>query len=159
MLTALLTGLAYVVAAGMVYYGVKGAWELLKIAFRIAKWVIKGIFTMLGAGLEYITSTISELFEPEEIYILPPSQVEGLGGYVQQQINLGNVSTDPEVLEIPRKCVDAARNGEILMVAQGRNHKGEKVLAEPTFVNAEDYEDVIKQAGSRNQIYVKRVKV
>lgn len=137
----------------------QAAWELMKLAVKVAVWVVGSIFTMAAAGVEYVGKTISRLFKPNKVNVIGPKKLKGLGEFIQEEAKKGNVYEDDEVMEFARKCKDAQYNNEALMVAEGEDENGNETLAEPTFVKADDYEDKIKTADNNNQIYVKRIKV
>lgn len=146
-------GVRFVVGVG------QAAWELMKLAVKVAVWVIAGVFTMAAAGVDYVAKTISNLFKPKKVDVIGPKKLKGLGEFIEEQTKNGNVYEDDEVMEFVDKCKKAEQNNEALMVAEGEDESGNETLAEPTFVKADDYEDKIKSADNNNQIYVKRVKV
>lgn len=156
MLTALL---GYVVLAGLVYYGVKGAWELLKFACNAVVWVVGAIFTVVGALLDYITESFEDTpeYEPQAAYI---TKADPLLQFINQQVANNNVHSDPDVLSITRRLQTASRNGENLVLSKVKNAQGEEGIANPIFVKAKKgYEKKIQDALDRGSIYEKKVSV
>lgn len=156
MFTALL---GYVVLAGLVYYGVKGAWELLKFACKAVVWVVGALFTIVGALADYVSDTLEETpeYEPENVYI---TNANPLLEFIQDQEAKGNVHSDGEVLEIKRKLQTASRNGETIIMSKVKDSQGREGIANPKFVKAEKgYESRIQDALDNGQIYEKRIKV
>lgn len=137
----------------------QAAWELMKLAVKVAVWVVGGIFTMAAAGVEYVGKTISKLFTPNKVVFIGPQKLNGLAEFIRKEAEKDHVWVDNETMEFVKKCEDAQYNNEGLMVAEGEDENRNETLADPTFVKADDYEDKIKAADSNNQIYVKRVKV
>ena len=157
MLTALL---GYVVLAGLVYYGVKGAWELLKFACNAVVWVVGALFTVVGALTDYILDTFegNPEYVPESAYV---SKVNPLLDFIQDQEAKGLIDSDGEVLQIKRRLRDAAREGETIIMTKVRNSQGKEGIANPRFVKAErGFESRIQDALDRGQIYEKaKIKV
>ena len=153
------TLLTYVVLAVLVYYGVKGAWELFKFACKAVVWVVGAIFTVVGALTDYIMETLEESpeHEPQAAYV---TKADPLLQFVENQAAKDNIATDPEVLEIKRRLRTASQNGETVVLTKVKNAQGEEGVANPKFVKAErGYEKKIQDALDRGQIYEKRVSV
>ena len=49
-------GVKIAVAAG------KAAWAMIKLACKVALWVVAGVFTMAAAGVDYVISTIKSFW-------------------------------------------------------------------------------------------------
>lgn len=156
MFTALL---GYVVLAGLIYWGVTGAWELLKFACKAVVWIVGAIFTVLGALADYISDTLEETPEhvPEAAYI---TKANPLLEFIEDQEAKGNVHSDGEVLQIKRRLKTASQNGETIIMSKVKDAQGREGVANPKFVKAEKgFESTIQDALDRGQIYEKRVKV
>lgn len=157
MFTALL---GYVVLAGLVYYGVRGAWELLKFACNAVVWVVGAIFTIVGALTDYILDTFEENpdYVPESAYV---TKANPLLEFIQDQEAKGKVHSDGEVLQIKRRLQTASREGETIVMTKVKNSQGEEGIANPRFVKAErGFESRIQDALDRGQIYEKaKIKV
>lgn len=150
---------SYVVLAGLVYYGVKGAWELFKFACKAVVWVVGAIFTVVGALAEYILETFDEApdYEPQAAYI---TKADPLLQFVEQQAARDNIVSGDEVLEIKRRLKTASRNGETVVLTKVKNAQGEEGIANPKFVKAErGYEKKIQEALDRGQMYEQRTRV
>lgn len=150
--------LTYAVLGGLIYYGVRGAWELFKFACRAVVWVVKGIFTIAGALMDYITDTWEEApeYEPQAADVIKPSP---LLEFIQQQEAQGKVEVG-ETIEIKKKLKSATQNGEVLVLSQVKDSEGKVGVANPKFVKAENgFESKIQNALDRGQIYEQKIKV
>lgn len=148
-------GVKIAVAAG------KAAWAMIKIACKVALWVVAGVFTMATAGVDYIVSTIKSFFKPEKIIVVGTEQTDALAEFIGTKIDNGDCTEDEEelLIEMKNRCEQAYNNDEILIVAKGVDENGNETLAEPKFVKADDYDEKIKDADDNGKIYIKKVKI
>lgn len=148
-------GVKIAVAAG------KAAWAMIKIACKVALWVIEGVFTMAKAGVDYVISTIKSFFTPKEVIVVGPTQTDALSQFIGDKIKEGNLKEDEEELlvDMKNRCEQAYYNDEILIVSKGVDENGNETLAEPKFVKADDYDKKIKDADDDGKIYIKKIKI
>ena len=139
----------------------QAAWLMLKLAFKAALWVVAGVFTMAVAGVEYVVDTISDFFTPREVNTLGSRVVLGLGEYINGLLKEGKVAKDDEplLIDMGNKCKEASKKNQALIVSKGINDEGQETLAEPRFVQADDFENKIKEADEKGMIYVKPIKI
>lgn len=148
-------GVKIAVAAG------KAAWAMIKLACKVALWIVSGVFTMVAAGVEYVISTISSFFKPKEVIVVGSNQNDAFAEFLSNKIENGGCTEDEEELLINLKdrCKQAYNNNEVLIVAKGEDENGNETLAEPRFVKADDYDQKIKDADNNGKIYIKKIKV
>lgn len=149
-------GVKIAVAAG------KAAWAMIKIACKVALWVIEGVFTMAEAGVDYVISTIKSFFTPKEVIVVGPSQNDAFSDFLNQKIENGEYNGNDEetmLINLKDRCEQAYYNDEILIVSKGVDENGNEALAEPKFVKADDYDEKIKEADDEGKIYIKKIKI
>ena len=148
-------GVKIAVAAG------KAAWAMIKLACKVALWVVAGVFTMAAAGVDYVISTIKSFFKPKEVIVVGPNQNDAFAEFLDDKIKNGDCAEDEEelLIDLKNRCEQAANNDEVLIVAKGEDENGNETLAEPKFVKADDYDEKIKDADNNGKIYIKKVKI
>lgn len=148
-------GVKIVVAVGM------ATWAMLKIACKAALWIVKGVFTMAEAGLDYVISTISKIFKPNAAEVVTGKTIVDLKNFIDQKYEEGNCTVEEgEILvDMSNRLKNAYDNDEALIIARGEDEEGNETLAEPKFVKADDYDVRIKDAGNNGKIYVKKVRI
>lgn len=148
-------GVKIAVAAG------KAAWAMIKLACKVALWIVIGVFTMAVAGVDYVISTISSFFKPKEIIVVGPNQNDAFAEFLSNKIENGDCTKDEEelLIDMKNRCKQAHNNNEVLIVAKGEDENGNETLAEPKFVKADDYDEKIKDADNSGKIYIKKVKL
>ena len=148
-------GVKIAVAAG------KAAWAMIKLACKVALWIVIGVFTMAVAGVDYVTSTISSFFKPKGIIVVGPNQNDAFAEFISSKIENGDCTEDEEelLIDMKNRCKQAHNNNEVLIVAKGEDENGNETLAEPKFVKADDYDEKIKDADNSGKIYIKKVKL
>lgn len=148
-------GVKIAVAAG------EAAWAMIKLACKVALWIVSGIFTMAAAGVEYVISTIKSFFKPKEVIVVGRNQNDALAEFISNRVENGGCTEDEEELLINLKdrCKQAYNNNEVLIVAKGEDENGNETLAEPKFVKADDYDQKIKESDNDGKIYIKKIKI
>ena len=148
-------GKKIMVAAG------QAAWAMLKIACKLALWIVAGVFTMAKAGFEYVKRTISKFFKPKEIVTLGRNELGGLGEYIRKQRERGKftMANNALVIDLEERVKTASENNEILILVNGVDENGDDTIAEPRFVKADDYEEGIKNADKEGNLYIQPVRV
>lgn len=137
----------------------KAAWTVVKFACKAAVWVVAGIFTIAGHLASYVGKTLSSLFKPKEVIVIPPGKVPALVDFLDQEAKRDGIADDPEVLEISNNLSEAVENNEAMVFAVGEDTAGQVAVSDPEFVSATSYDTKIQQANDNNQIYRKRVAV
>ncbi|MBR1550219.1 MAG: hypothetical protein IJ634_06235 [Bacteroidales bacterium] len=150
--------LSYVVLAGLVYYGVKGAWELLKFACKAAVWVVGALFTVAESLVDYVRDTISTSpeHETQSVYI---TDAGPLNDFIKKQLAENKVKTEDGVLEISRRLDEAEKKNEKIIMSEVKDASGKVGIANPKFVQADKFESNIQDALDNGQIYQKKVKL
>lgn len=148
-------GVKIAVAAG------KAAWAMIKLACKVALWVVVGVFTMAAAGVDYVISTIKSFFKPTDVIVVGRNQNDAFAEFIGSKIDSGDCKEDEEelLIDMKNRCEQAYNNNEILIVAKGVDENGNETLAEPKFVKADDYDEKIKDADDNGKIYIKKVKM
>lgn len=155
MFTALL---GYAVLAGLIYWGVTGAWELLKFACRAAVWVIGAIFTVIGALMDYISDTLKDLPEEYEPTAVNMVKADPFLKFIEYAEETGTVEVGAP-LEIKRRLKTAAQNDEVIIASTIKNSRGEEGSTNMRFVKAKDYEKEIKRPLDTGSVFVKPIKM
>ncbi len=148
-------GKKIMVAAG------QAAWAMLKIACKLALWIVAGVFTMAKAGFEYVKRTISRFFTPKQIVAVGRNEIGVLGGFIKQKLEEGKFTEAEKelVIDLEERIKTASENNEMLIMVNGVDEKGFDTIAEPRFVKADDYEEGIKNADKEGNLYIQRVRV
>lgn len=138
----------------------KAAWEVLKFAVKAAVWVVAGVFTIAGHLASYVGKTISRLFTPEKVVVVPPTKVPALVGFLEEEAKKGGIAEDPEVLDVKAKLDEAVKNKQAMIYSIGKdNATGQVAVSDPEFVYAKEYAEQIAEAEKNNQIYIKKIRV
>lgn len=151
--TIIVRGAKFVIGAA------KAAWAVVKFACKAAVWIVAGVFTIAGHLTSYVGKTLSSLFKPKEVIIIPPKKLPTLVEFLEQEAEKDGVADDPEVLEINQNINKAVDNHEAMIYAAGEDNTGQIAVSDPEFISANSYEGKIQQANDNNQIYRKRVSV
>ncbi len=137
----------------------KAAWEIMKFAIKTAVWVVAGIFTISGHLASYVGKTLSKLFTPEKVVVIPSKKTPALVNFLEQEAERDGIAEDEDVLEISNKLDEAVENNEALTYCIGTDNEGEIAVSDPQFISAEQYDDKIAQADQNDQIYIKKIKI
>lgn len=137
----------------------KAAWEVMKFAVKAAVWVVAGIFTIAGHLTSYVGKTLSKLFTPEKVLVVPPRKVPALVKFLEEEAERDGIADDPEVLEISSQLNKAVDNNEAMIYSIGRDNEGEVAVSDPEFISANQYDKKIADADENNQIYTKKIRV
>lgn len=137
----------------------KAAWAVVKFACKAAVWVVAGVFTIAGHLASYVGKTLSSLFKPKEVIVIPPKKVPVLVKFLEQEAESDGVEDDPDVLEIKQDLNKAVDNDQSMIFATGEDNEGEVAVSDPEFVSASSYDEKIQKAIDNGQIYRKRIAV
>lgn len=137
----------------------KAAWAVIKFAVKAVVWVVAGIFTIAGHLASYVGKTLSALFKPKDVVVIPPQKIPALVNFLEEEAKRDGIAEDPDVLEIKREVGKAADNRQSMIFAEGTDENGEMAVSDPEFVSANSYEGKIQEAIDNNQIYRKKVRI
>lgn len=137
----------------------KAAWEVMKFAVKAAVWVVAGIFTIASHLTSYVGKTLSKLFTPEKVVVVPKKKVPALIEFLDQEARNEGIAEDPDVLEISGQLKKAVDNQQALIYSIGKDNEGEVAVSDPKFISASQYDKKIADAEENNQIYTKKIRV
>lgn len=149
----------FVGGAKIVVGAAKAAWAVIKFAVKAVVWVVAGIFTIAGHLASYVGKTLSGLFKPQDVVVIPPTKIPALVEFLEREAEENGIAEDDEVLEIQKGLKEAVNNNQSMIFAEGTDENGEVAVSDPEFLSACSYEGKIQEAMDNNQIYRKRVRV
>lgn len=138
----------------------RAAWEVMKFAVKAAVWVVAGVFTIAGHLASYVGKTISKLFTPEKVVVVPTNKVPALVGFLEEEAKKDGIAEDPDVLEVSARLNKAVENNQAMIYSIGKdNETGQVAVSDPEFVVAKEYAEQIAEAEKNNQIYTKKIRI
>lgn len=137
----------------------KAAWTVIKFAVKAVVWVVAGIFTIAGHLAGYVGKTLSSLFKPKDVVVIPPQKIPALVDFLEKEAEVNGIIDDPDVMVVHKGLKEAAENNQSMIFAEGTDENGEVAVSDPEFVSASSYEGKIQEAIDNNQIYRKKIRV
>lgn len=137
----------------------KAAWSVIKFAVKACVWVVAGIFTIAEHLASYVRKTLTSLFKPEKAVVIPDNKVLPLIEFMNEQAEKDGIAEDPDIMEIKAGLKEAAKNGQSMVFTIGKDNENQDAVSDPQFVSAASFDEKIKDARDRNQIYVKPIRI
>lgn len=151
---------AIIVGGAKIFVGAANAvWSVMKFAFKATLWVIDGVFKIAEHLASYVIKTISKLFKPKKVVVVPPKKLPALQKFLEEQEKGGGIAEDPVTMEISNNLEKATNKGQSMIFATGEDADGEIAVSDPQFISAKSYDQKIAEAAQNNQIYIKKIRI